>query len=247
MRIFVISLPTQSERRAYIRAQFERMGVEFAFFDAVDARRKQVEYFRAFDIRRFQLNTGRNPLTTEIGCYASHLMLWRTCMILGEPIIILEDDACLDDLFATAMTFVERRIETLGFVRLETNPKSLGPTVTLGKSFSAQYCHSYPFSAMAYAISPSVAQTFVEQSDVFHSPVDKFIKDFWVHGQPLYQLSPHVVRESDLGVATSTIGTRRFPARRRLASRARRTAYKVRCSLNRLRFNVGYLLQRQLI
>lgn len=246
MRIFVISLPTQSERRAYISTQFQRMNVEFSFFDAIDVRRKQAEYFRSFDIRRFQLNTGRNPLTTEISCYASHLMLWRTCMILDEPIIILEDDACLDDLFATAMSFIDRRIETLGFVRLETNSKSLGPTVTHGKSFSAQYCHSYPFSAMAYAISPAVARTFVQRSEVFHSPVDKFIKDFWVHGQPLYQLSPHVVQESELGIATSTIGSRAKPSRRRISSRVRRLAYKLQCSLNRFRFNVGYFLQRQL-
>lgn len=245
MRIFVISLPTQSERRAFIRDQFERMNLEFSFFDAIDVRRKQTEYFRAFDVRRFELNTGRNPLTAEIGCYASHLTLWRTCMVLDEPIIILEDDASLDAMFRTALSFVEQEISTLGFMRLETNKKSLGPTVTSGNEFSARYCHSYPFSAMAYALSPSVAETFVEQSHTFHSPVDKFIKDFWVHRQPLYQLSPPVVVESDIGIHTTTIGKREQPKHRRLSSRVRRLSYKLQCSLNRFRFNVGYLLQRQ--
>lgn len=246
MRIFVISLPTQSERRAFIRAQFARMNLAFTFFDAVDVRRRQTEYFRAFDVRGFELNTGRNPLTAEISCYASHLTLWRTCRILDEPIIILEDDAALDAEFENAVAFVEREIPSLGFLRLESNKKRLGPTVTAGAAFSARYCHSYPFSAMAYALSPAVASSFIAHSHTFHAPVDKFIKDFWVHQQPLYQLTPAVVAESNVGIRTTTIGKRELPRHRRLATRLRRSAYKIRCSLHRLRFNVGYLFQRQL-
>lgn len=246
MRIFVISLPTQSERRAFIRAQFESMDLPFTFFDAVDVRRRQVDYFRAFDVRRFELNTGRNPLTAEIGCYASHLTLWRTCLVLDEPILILEDDAALDARFENALPFVEREIGSLGFVRLESNKKRLGPTVAAGSAFSARYCHSYPFSAMAYALSPVVARSFIEHSQTFAAPVDKFIKDFWVHQQPLYQLSPAVVAESDVGIRTTTIGKRELPRHRRLATRARRMSYKLVCSLNRFRFNLGYLFQRQL-
>jgi len=245
MRIFVISLPTQSERRAFIRAQFERMNLPFSFFDAVDVRRRQTEYFRAFDEQRFELNTGRNPLTAEISCYASHLTLWRTCLVLHEPIIVLEDDAALDSQFENALAFVEREIGSLGFVRLEANTKRLGPTVSAGHRFSARYCHSYPFSAMAYALSPAVARSFIEHSHTFEAPVDKFIKDFWVHRQPLYQLSPAVVAESDVGIRTTTIGKRELPRHRRFATRVRRLSYKLRCSLNRFRFNVGYLFQRQ--
>ena len=246
MRIFVISLPTQSERRAFIRAQFERMDLPFSFFDAVDVRRRQTKYFRAFDVQRFQLNTGRNPLTAEISCYASHLTLWRTCLVLDEPIIILEDDAALDSQFENALAFVEREIDSLGFVRLEANKKRLGPTVSAGRRFCARYCHSYPFSAMAYALSPAVARSFIEHSHTFEAPVDKFIKDFWVHRQPLYQLSPAVVAESDVGIRSTTIGERELPRHRRLATRLRRMSYKFRCSLYRFRFNVGYLFQRQL-
>lgn len=245
MRIFVISLPTQSQRRAFIRAQFERMNLAFSFFDAVDARSRQTEYFRAFDVRRFELNTGRNPLTAEISCYASHLTLWRTCRVLKEPIIILEDDAALGGDFENAVAFVEREIASLGFLRLESNSKRLGPTVTTGSMYSARYCHSYPFSAMAYALSPGVATSFIEHSQTFEAPVDKFIKDFWVHRQPLYQLTPAVVTESDVGIRT-TIGRRELPRHRRLATRLTRSVYKVRCSLQRFRFNVGYLFQRQL-
>lgn len=245
MRIFVISLPTQSERRAFIRKQFARMSLAFSFFDAVDVRRRQTEYFRAFDVRRFELNTGRRPLTAEISCYASHLTLWRTCRILDEPIIILEDDAALDAAFENAVTFVEREIASLGFLRLESNKKRLGQTVTAGNAFSARYCHSYPFSAMAYALSPAVAASFIEHSRTFQAPVDKFIKDFWVHRQPLYQLQPAVVAESDLGIHSTTIGHRQPPRHRRLATRLRRIAYKTGCSLHRFRFNVGYQLQHR--
>lgn len=244
MRIFVISLPTQTERRDLVRAEFEKANMEFSFFDGIDITKKKIEYFRSFDVGRFHLNTGRHPLANEIGCYASHLTLWRTCITLNEPIIVLEDDVCLDSQFESAMSFININVRKLGFIRLEKNCKTPGPTVSAAGHYSAQYCHSSPFSAKAYALSPAVAMKFVEASHTFDTPVDKFIKDSWVHGQPLHQLTPHIVEESEIGLRTTTIGARHKPQRRRLSSRLRRMSYRAHCSLNQLLFNLTFMYRR---
>ena len=244
MRIFVISLPTQTERRDLVRSEFEKANMEFSFFDGIDIKKRQIEYFRSFDVGRFHLNTGRHPLANEIGCYASHLMLWRTCITLNEPIIVLEDDVCLDSQFESAMSFINSNVRKLGFIRLEKNCKTPGPTVSAAVHYSAHYCHSYPFSAKAYALSPEVAMKFVEASHTFDAPVDKFIKDFWVHGQPLYQLTPHIVDEGEIGLRTTTIGARHKPQRRRVSTRLKRISYKAHCSLNRFLFNLTFMYRR---
>ncbi len=244
MRIFVISLPTETTRRSFIRTQFERLGIDFTFFDAIDVRQSRAQYFETIDTDRFLLNAGRTHLTNEISCYASHLMLWRTCITLNEPIIILEDDAGLSDEFAGALPFIESQVATLGFVRLEANCKRSGPRVAQSRTHSAHYCYSYPFSAMGYAISPNAARKFIDNSRRFHAPVDKFIKDFWVHRQPLFQIVPHIVDESEIGINTSSIGTRYKPGRRRLSTRLRRSSYKLSCSLQRFAFNLRYLMNR---
>lgn len=241
MRIFVISLPTETTRREFIRAQFEQLGVEFTFFDAVDIRQSRTQYFEAIDAKRFFLNAGRHCLSTEIGCYASHLLLWRTCKTLNEPIVILEDDAGLTEDFALALPFIESQIDTLGFIRLEASCKRSGPRVAESRTHSAHYCYSYPFSAMGYAVAPDAAQTFIDHSRRFEAPVDKFIKDFWVHRQPLFQLLPHVIDESDIGINTSSIGARYKPGKRRLTARLRRSLYKLSCSLQRFAFNLRYI------
>ena len=150
MRIFVISLPTQSERRAFIRAQFEQLNLAFSFFDAVDVRRRQTEYFRAFDLCRFELNTGRNPLPAEISCYASHLTLWRTCRVLDEPIIILENDAAPP---ATDDALAAHGLQDTGFVepfslqpQLRNSPASHLEGLNLAGSLTRQLQRDRPAS-----------------------------------------------------------------------------------------------------
>jgi glycosyl transferase family 25 len=239
MRTFVISLKTQVERRDWIRQQLESLGVDFQFFDAVDLRQDRTAYFRAVDVGDFHLNAGRNPLTNEIGCYASHLTLWRTCRALGEPIIVLEDDACLTDDFRQALGFVEAQVKRLGFIRLEANPYTPSIQVARSRHFAAAYCSRYPYSAMAYAIAPNVAAAFINRSTRMRAPVDKFIKDFWVHGQPLHQLIPAVVTESEIG-KVSTIGHRQKPRRRRLRSRLLRAGVKLGRCFRRWTFNLRY-------
>ena len=35
----------------------------------------------------------------EVGCFLSHYLLWKKCIDLNEPILILEDDAIITDEF----------------------------------------------------------------------------------------------------------------------------------------------------
>ncbi len=207
MRTFVISLPESVDRRARIEQQLVRQGIAFSFYDAINLNNDRNHYFHHCDEEQFLLNTGRTPMAGELGCFASHLMLWRTCRLLDEPILILEDDAELADDFAVAMPFVQRHIKRFGFIRLQRNEKRGKRCIVRQKQRGIEYCTRYPFGLAAYAITPAVADVFIERSSIFRAPVDVFVKRYWRHGQPLFSLAPAVVNTSPASAA-STIGAR---------------------------------------
>jgi GR25 family glycosyltransferase involved in LPS biosynthesis len=84
MDIFVISLKN-SDRR-----------IEF---DKLNKNIINYKYFNAIDGNTIQLKPGIIKKNTEgysngaIGCAVSHLLLWKKCIELNKPIIIMEDDA----------------------------------------------------------------------------------------------------------------------------------------------------------
>jgi glycosyl transferase family 25 len=206
VRVYVINLAESQARRASIGRQLEALGVRHAFFEAVDERHGY-DHFPRYDEHAFLMNTGRTASAHEVACYASHLSMWKVCASSGEPILILEDDAELLPAFLAALSVTDGLVAPCGFIRLQTYGAArhtrTTPVQTIG-AFTLLRCRSFPFGAMAYALSPRVAQEFVARSVTLTSPVDQFIRKFWEHGQPLFALSPGTVRGGPLS-SQSTI------------------------------------------
>ncbi len=239
MRCFVISLPGSVDRRDSIRKRFARLPINWTFYDAIDLSTDRNHYFHHCDDQQFLLNTGRTPDIGEIGCFASHLMLWRTCRLLNEPLVVFEDDASLSPLAMDGLRLALRHIDRLGFIRLQDNSKRARLPVIAQRQHKISYCLRYPFGSMAYVISPQVAHRFIEESYVFNAPLDVFIKRYWQHGQALYSLSPGVT-EPSAHTGTTTISmrsARSAPVTVRLA----RWLRKRRDAGARAAFNLGWL------
>lgn len=238
MRVFVINLPEMPERREHIAGQLEAQGVPFSFFEGIDLRSDRRRYFHHCDEAQFQLLTGRVPTVGELGCYASHLMLWRTCKLLDEPVLILEDDAMLADDFGKALLFLERITRRFGFIRLQPGKARGGKIVFRHRQRRVDFCARFPHGSLAYTISPAVADAFVRKSRVFRAPVDVFIKRFWEHGQPLYSVSPALADASELSNRSSLSGRTAAPGNVPLA--VRRWLGKRADFVARARFNLGW-------
>ncbi len=121
MKIFVISLKRSPERRAEIKRQLDALNVEFEFFDAIDGRAepphslfKNYSYFK-----RLWFTSGRMPSKGELGVYASHYLLWEKCLKLNEPIMVLEDDAVIQNIFPSFISHIFDKVKEYGFLRLE--------------------------------------------------------------------------------------------------------------------------------
>ncbi|AFJ48926.1 glycosyltransferase family 25 protein [Shimwellia blattae] len=95
--VYVVSLKRDVARRDKICADFAAIGVEFEFFDAVDA--KSPERYQVIQQAR---STGRGSVMSdgEIACALSHQYLYQKLLDEGHDwVVVLEDDVIVDRRF----------------------------------------------------------------------------------------------------------------------------------------------------
>jgi glycosyl transferase family 25 len=234
MKLYVISLPDAEERRERATIQLADAGIPFEFFEALRGEQAMAEgHFERCDDDEWLLNTGREVTPAEIGCFASHRSMWQKCVELGEPIMIMEDDFQLLPGFADAIKQVARNIDECGFIRLQGETRARRERVAKRGQFTLWRYTKAPHSMMCNAITPEVAQRFVEMTRVACEPVDVFIKKFWEHGQPIYGLTPYTVTESCL--SRKTCIPDRHKARKDLKVRTTRFLRKCSWEVQRVR------------
>lgn len=209
MKIFVISLARSVDRRAQMLDKLTKADIAFTFFDAVDA---SVEGFplserAAPDITKKR--KGYTLLNSEIGCYASHFLLWQKCVEMNEPIVILEDNIDLSKEFKSILESSFLHASNFNYIKLSA-------TITKNRKFNAktQVNNQYSIGVYSkgtcgttgYIISPVAAKNFIDKSKRFIEPVDDFMEKPWLHGIKAYSLNPAICYRADI---QSTIGNAR--------------------------------------
>ena len=234
IEIIVISLATALERRQHAKQQLDFCKLDFTFFDARTPATGARNDFLRIENREFLINTGRELTEGEIACYASHLALWKRCVELNKPIMIMEDDFLLGESFADACRQTASLIEQYGYIRMQDERRGKRIKVANIDNFDLYYYTKMPHSAMCYAITPRVAAAFIAESKYFDAPVDVLVKCIWRHRQRLYGLAPYPVRESNYSPLTGIPGRARSKkpfsiqlarALRKLNNKYRRTLF----------------------
>lgn len=96
-RIMVISLPFRTDRRERIHQQMARLGLNYAFFDAIHG---QLIDVNGLDESMFAPVTKRYLPKGSIGCALSHIAVWREVVAQRwHSCVIFEDDVILPDSF----------------------------------------------------------------------------------------------------------------------------------------------------
>lgn len=240
MKIMVISLTQSAQRRANIVAQFRKLRLPFEFFDAISGR-DALKHVHHYDDREFVLNCGRSAAANEIGCYASHLALWRQCTAEQEAFLILEDDAYLSTAFPDGLELVANRINRKGFIRVSTPETNSYLESDFLADFEVRRCRRVPLLAIGYAISPAIAAKLASRGTIVREPVDKYLQRYWLHKQSVFALQPAVVAPGE-NAACSDIGTRSKPAAS-LGLWAQRALRKTENSIRRDLYSLGVLLR----
>ncbi|XDZ50208.1 glycosyltransferase family 25 protein [Neisseriaceae bacterium CLB008] len=165
MKIFIINLEHQTEKRQFMQEQLDRLGLEAEFIAAVNGKSMSAD-----QLREAVYNYDDCCLTAgEVGCSLSHISIYKK--MVSENIkhaLILEDDALLSDDLPNVLTSLELKgINHKPHVYLLTSPQcynELNPTQIYGnyQSFElldAWNAHGYVMnikaaSKMAKALSP---------------------------------------------------------------------------------------------
>ncbi|MFQ2157436.1 glycosyltransferase family 25 protein [Aeromonas hydrophila] len=246
MRIYVVNMARSIERRQRISELLSEMGLEFHFFSAIDGRVAEVI---GYDNER-RIREKGHPLTTgEIGCFASHRSLWKTCVSLQENILILEDDIDLSGSFIDFLESADTLISKYKYIRLGRGPLKKQPM------FGAYYCieecnKSYslvkylrgPSCCHGYILSPVAAEKFLRHSEQWWWPVDDYMDSEYIHHVCDYGIEPPIVLQTNL---PSEIGyaDRENKGKRSLETRLRKEVYRLSSGLKNCLFNIKFIIK----
>ncbi|CAM3905226.1 glycosyltransferase family 25 protein [Castellaniella denitrificans] len=246
--IRVISLASRTDRRQQIAAQFDRLGVtSYTFFDAVNGKTQPDHpLFSHYDpvIRERRKGRGRDLKPSQLGCFASHYLLWQECVESGQPTLIIEDDAILLDGFTEMLAQAATLVRAWPLIWLHGyEPSGRDPVMEVGRvaSFTLVRKLKRHSCTVAYLLTPAGAATLLEHCQIWIYPVDDTMVRFYEHGVESILLQPLCVAQ-DQESPSDIRGEENPPMP--LTDKARREVYKVcdglRLLLHNLRFRLRF-------
>ena len=194
--LYVINLPASVDRRASIQRQAAALGIEITLWDAVNGSESH-PLFAKVDEKRRMACKGRPFRPGEIGCWASHYLLWQKCVDSGRPMVVFEDDIAIDPRFLDVLRDLPSLPDSVGYFRLNAADRSSSPWVQFGGFVLHRYWRS-PFGAFGYYLAPSAAEKFLRHADRWVLPVDDYMDLAWLHGVECLGLKPGLVRTGHL-------------------------------------------------
>jgi len=192
--IIVINLDRDTGRMAHMRAEFDRLSLQYERFAALRGDTLPPALARYFPFG-VQLSPG------EIGCYASHLAIMQRLASgeLPSPLLVLEDDVGLPpDLPQALEALVGALPASWDIVRLSYHTKLLVRRVApLGAQRHLVRYSLVPTTTGAYLISPSGARKFLAERPR-HLPIDHDLRRVWEWDLDTYGVSPPLIRHEVL-------------------------------------------------
>ena len=75
--VWMINLPRATDRRVKMVARLEKIGLNFTLYPGIDGKANEAELLKSVDVKASLRNMGRPILIGGIGCYHSHLGVWK--------------------------------------------------------------------------------------------------------------------------------------------------------------------------
>ena len=184
LRTFVICL----EKKADERCNVNMKGILSVFpkaqrTRAVDASTLRVDDSRISCYARYYIQTKKESdwmhlgNINAIGCYLSHIELWRRCVQLNEPIVIIEDDIHLtsqkSDQIREAVTSIPSDCDFAGIMHSNLFPH------TNSKQCDGKWCdcssHHIYMGLMMYCVTPRGARILLRDALPVVVHIDSYI------------------------------------------------------------------------
>lgn len=210
--IFVINLESSIERKHHITKQLNSLKTKFNIFPAINGRDPEQKILDMYDDVLSQEYRCKSLSKGQLGCYASHYLLWKKCVELNKPIIILEDDIVFDEPnFKRFYNLAPQLNPKYECIRLFSNHRRKVSiqdiesidTLTINRSNKGH------MRGMGYFLTPNGAKKFLQHSTKWYMAVDIYMDRFWINGVEPYGISPSLIKiepsfDSDIGYEKNT-------------------------------------------
>lgn len=193
--IYVINLPASADRRSSMERQAGALGLRFRFFEAVNGRQPHPLFSHVAEKKRL-LRKGRPFRPGEIGCWASHYLLWQRCVESGQPMIVLEDDIAIDPALPAFLADLRQLPADVGYFRLHAADRPSEPWRCVGDHVLHRYWRS-PLCTFGYYLAPEAAARFLRHADEWVVAVDDYMDLAWLHGVECLGLKPGLVSSDE--------------------------------------------------
>ena len=193
--IYVINLPASADRRLSMERQAAALGLRFRFFEAVNGREPHPLFGHVAERKRL-LRKGRPFRPGEIGCWASHYLLWQRCLESGQPMIVLEDDIVIDPRLPGLLADLRQLPQEIGYFRLHAADRPSEPWCCFGDFVLHRYWRS-PLCTFGYYLAPAAAERLLRHADEWILPVDDYMDLAWLHGVECLGLRPGLVSSDE--------------------------------------------------
>ena len=117
MQIFVINLPSATERCKLQKDQLTKLGLEYKILAATS-----VEDISEATYKKHYFDWQRPLRKTEVACYFSHRSAWERVIKSRMPALILEDDAILS-IFLPELLGSLNKIKSTDLINLENRSR----------------------------------------------------------------------------------------------------------------------------
>ncbi len=163
-------------------------------FDALTALPAPLSY----DPEETRRIRGRYLTQGELGCFASHYVLWEELCAAddADAYIVLEDDVVINttffENFLKSTDGIEQSLDYLRFYsKVPTKPLGRRPYMD---RFIVEY-GEVTYGTQAYFINKAGAGAYLDSIKNVRRPVDDEMDRAWVHNVPIYCVYPHPVME----------------------------------------------------
>ena len=211
MRIIVINLDADTDRRGRIENRLRELNLRWERLPAVDGQRLAPHHEALVD-RDEQDARGLRIPPGAVGCWLSHRLAQRIVADSAEPMaLILEDDILIDDDLPEVLDTLEGevapRFDVIRLHRLNLRRKFL-PVLRIGAR-SIGFVRPSDSGAQAYVITRAAANRLIASIPRMVELADHALYAHWTHGLVVCSLDPPVVLHHDHG--RSSIAARRGP------------------------------------
>lgn len=175
LRVFYINLDHRTDRRDYMEAQFEALGLRAERFRAATP-----ADVTAADLAPVTAEEARRCLTpTEIATSVSHQRVWRRMIEDGHGhALVLEDDCELSPQIPAFLAEFDRQGGASGLVRLETRSRSqilARRASRMVRGVGLHQPYTWEWGSAAYIISADEARRVLGSPHRFRAPVDDML------------------------------------------------------------------------